>query len=190
MRFNVDTRRRPSDRSEVGSSVQCRGSIWLVQSRVICGIVLGTLTIPGVLAHGLSLSGLPATAAFLAAVALPWEWRARKMGLRITDEGIAATRAVDTVHLKWSEIAAFFARDVGLWGDQTIHVQRKRFPDRRVRDGIGMRLPTLMIVTKNNPIGRWAGPCDLLYGERRIPQKQVVAFLTDQLSRHTEQHTG
>jgi hypothetical protein len=190
MRFDVRTHRRPDARSEVGSSVRCRGSIWLLQSRLICGVVLGTITIPGVLAHGLSVSGLPATAAFLAAVALPWEWRARKMGLRVTDEGIVATRAVDTVHLNWPEIAAFFARDVGVWGDKTIHVQRKRFLGRGVPKGIGLTLPTLMIVSPNNPIGRWAGPCDLLHGERRIPQEQVVAFLTDQLFRHTEQHTG
>src|ERR1700681_4536863 len=85
-----------------------RGSTWLMQSRFTCACLLLSITLLRALATSASPSGIPATVGLLGLIALLWEWRARKMGLEITDEGIVAIRVVGSVHLNWSEIASFF----------------------------------------------------------------------------------
>jgi hypothetical protein len=165
-----------------------RGSTWLIQSRFTCACVLLLITVLRALATSASPRDVPATVGLLGVIALLWEWRARKMGLEITDEGIVAKRIVGSVHLNWSEIASFFTRNagIGLSDDKTIRIQRKHAMGWRVPVGVGMRLPTLMIFGQASAIGRLFGPCDLICGPQRIPQERVVDFLTEQLAIRSE----
>ena len=165
-----------------------RGSTWLIQSRCTCACLLLAIALVRALATSPSPQTIPATAGLLGLVALLWEWRARKMGLAIKDEGIVITRVFWSVHLEWSEIESFFTRNagLGLWDDRTIRVQRKQSVGWKVPVGVGMRLPTLMIFGQTNAISRLLGPCDLICGDQRIPQERVVDFLTEQLVRRSE----
>ena len=165
-----------------------RGSTWLIQSRCACACLLLAIALLRALATSPSPQGIPATAGLLGLIALLWEWRARKMGVAITAEGIVATRVVGSVHLKWGEIESFFTRNagLGLWDDRTIRVQRKQSAGWKVPVGVGMRLPTLMIYAQTNAVSRLLGPCDLICGEQRIPQDRVVDFLTEQLAGRSE----
>jgi hypothetical protein len=100
-------------------------------------------------------------------------------------------RFVGTVRLRWDEIAGFFARPagLGLWGDYSIRVHHQTLLGRKVPSGFGMMLPTLMIVGQGNPVGRWLGPCDLEGPDRRIPQADVMDYLTTELRNHQSQPT-
>jgi hypothetical protein len=124
-----------------------------------------------------------------AGIFLLCDWRARKMGLRITDDGLEAVRFVDTVRLRWEDIAGFFTRPAGfgLWGDASIRVRRRRFLGRRVPQGVGMVLPTLLIVGQGNPIGRWFGACDLVGPDMRIPQAEILDYLAGELRKHQDE---
>jgi hypothetical protein len=157
---------------------------------VLCVSLLALIIVPGTLADGWSpsLAAVGWTFGLLCAVVLPWEWRARRMGIRITEDGIIAVRAIDSVHLTWDEIATFFVRPagLGLWGDGTIRVQRKQFAGRNVPAKIGMALPTIVLLGQSNPIGRWLGPCDLVGEGETVPQERVLAFLNTELARSAE----
>jgi hypothetical protein len=161
-----------------------RGSSWLMQSRCACACLLLLITLLRALATSPSPRGIPAALGSLGLVALLWEWRARRMGLRITDDGVVAKRVVGSVHVRWGEIASFFARDtgIGLWGVKTIRVQRRQHRGVKVPGWVGMKLPTLAIVSPTSPLWRWLGPCDLVCNGTTIPQDRIVDFLNEQLA--------
>jgi hypothetical protein len=177
-----------SSRETSAPAAVWRGSTWLMQSRFTCACLLLSIALLRALATSASPRDIPATVGLLGMIALLWEWRARKMGLEITDDGIVAIRVVGSVHLSWSEIASVFTRraGAGLWDDKTIRIQRKQSLGWSVPVGVGMRLPTLMIFGQASVISRLFGPCDLICGGQRIPQDRVVDFLTEQLAKRTE----
>jgi hypothetical protein len=163
-----------------------RGANWRKQARTLYVALTAFLVIPHAIASGLDVHGLPATVAVLGGLYLLCDWRVRKMGLRITDDGLEAIRFVDTVRVRWDEIAGFFTRPAGfgLWGDFTIRVHRKALLGKRIPRGVGMALPTVMIIGQTNPIGRWIGPCDLVGPNQRVAQADIVHYLTTALRDH------
>jgi hypothetical protein len=152
----------------------------------MCAWLLLVITVPSLVArdvHGITASAVLKTLAVLALIALAWEWRSRKMGLRLTSDGIEAIRAVDTVRVRWGDVEGFFLRGFGMWGEQTVHVQRKRALRLMVPRGFGMRLPTIILNGPSSPARRWFGACDLVGGDSTIPQDKLVGFLNAELQR-------
>jgi len=160
-----------------------RGSGWSKRFRTTFAILYLLITVPPFAGAGVAAKGVVSWIALSCVTAAAYEWRARKMGVEITDHGIVLIRPLNSTKLTWSEIETFFARDGRYGRDKTVHVQRKRFIGQRVPKGIGLPLPTLAIISQYCPIGRWFGPCDLVCGERRVPQDEVLSFLNDTLQR-------
>src|ERR1700676_5718560 len=79
-----------SSRATSAPAAVWRGSTWLMQSRFTCACLLLSIALLLALATSASPRDIPATVGLLGLIALLWEWRARKMGLEITDEGIGA----------------------------------------------------------------------------------------------------
>jgi hypothetical protein len=160
-----------------------QGSTWRRCHRSLLGVLLLVLIVPHAIADGVAARGLPATAAVLAIVVASWEWRAGRMGLRIARDGLDLVRAIDTVQLDWSRVAGFFEADAGfgLWGSKTIRIRPRR---KRRLPQWGIGVPTLLSIDRRALLGILGGPCDLVCGETRIPQDQVLAFLAEQHARH------
>ena len=160
-----------------------RGSTWLMQSRCMCACLLLVVTLLRALATSPMPRDIPAALGWLGLLALLWEWRARRMGIAITDDGLVAKRLVGRVHLPWNEIESFFTREaMGQWGVKTVRVQRKQHRGVKVPGGVGMQLPTLGIISQTSPLWRWFGPCDLVRAGTTIPQEHLVDFLNEQLT--------
>jgi hypothetical protein len=155
-----------------------RGASFQVQVRAAWAVMFVMFTVIG-FSGGISAKGLVSWFVLFGLVGLGCEWRARRMGLRITVDGIEAVRPFDTVSLRWEESERFFQRPAayGLWGDQTFRVQKQRFLGQRVPDGVGMKLPTLGITSQSNPLGRVFGTDDAICGDRRISQDELLASL-------------
>jgi hypothetical protein len=164
-----------------------QGSLWPKQRTLVFWALWLMITISAFVSGAGSAKGYVSWAIGTAILAALWRWRASRMGLRVTPDGIEVVRAFDTFKLSWSEVERFFARDAGpgVWGDKTIHVQRRRFVGQRVPDGVGVRIPTLGFVSQRNVIGRRFGPNDLCNGPQRIPQGEKLVFLNNAVAAHT-----
>jgi hypothetical protein len=104
------------------------------------------------------------------------EWRMKRMGFRLTDEGIELVRPVHRTRIRWEEIERFdLIRDSG----SRVGIKRRRH-GRRPR--IWMPIPTLRITEPMNSAGA-QGPNGLKTstGERIA---DVMGFLNDQLAAH------
>jgi len=137
----------------------------------------------------LTVGGVTATAVVWATVILLWEMRARRMGFRVTDDHLVATRAFGTEKVRWTDIDGFFLRKIGLWSDRTIRIQRKKLLGVGAVRGVGRPLPTVLLPARNNPIGRRLGPCDLVCGVGDVPEDQVLEFLQSLLAEKRQQRT-
>jgi hypothetical protein len=90
-----------------------QGSLWRKQRLLVFWVLWLMITIPAFVSGAGSAKGYVSWAIGTAILAALWRWRASRMGLRVTPEGIEVIRAFDTFKLCWSDVERFFARDAG-----------------------------------------------------------------------------
>ncbi len=84
------------------------------------------------------------------------EWRARKMGLVVTSDGVVLIRALNRTRIRWADIEDFEAIPFGMWGEQRVRVKRHhRF------GGAQPAVPTLILTPTRSWWTWWFRPARL-----------------------------
>jgi hypothetical protein len=85
-------------------------------SRALLGVLMGLLVAPGIATGAGSLTGWVVALLVLACIAVPWEMRSRRMGIRFEGDRVVAVYAVGSASFQFGEIAGFSLRLRGLSG--------------------------------------------------------------------------
>jgi hypothetical protein len=162
-----------------GAAVLYQDARWPWSGRMFYGVFFYLLWILGLV--GSLTSGSPGEVLVVVVIlALPialCEWRMRKMGLVITDEGIELVRALSRTPVPWENIDGFIARRVvGLvdYGERKLWVTCTK--------GRMIPVPTI-VLTPEKPWWRWwFSRARLKWSGGEIAD--VVGFLYDELATH------
>jgi hypothetical protein len=173
----------PSNANEIAegsvTAVLYQDARWPWSGRLLYGVFFYLLWILGV-ASSLT-TGSPGNV-LLAVVILSLpiaacEWRMRKMGLVITDEGIELVRALNRTPVPWDHIDGFVARKVvGLvdYGERKLWVTRTR--------GGMIPVPTVVLTPEKTRWRWWFSRARLKSPGGEI--RDVMGFLYDELATH------
>jgi hypothetical protein len=152
---------------------------WPWSGRILYGVFLYLLWILGV-ASSLTTGSPRDVLLVVAILSLPivvCEWRMRKMGLVITDEGIELVRALHRTPVPWDHIDGFVARKVvGLvdYGERKLWVARTR--------GRMIPVPTVVLTPEKSRWRWWFSRPRLKWSGGEIGD--VMGFLYDELAMH------
>jgi hypothetical protein len=156
---------------------------WSFYGRWQYGFIVFPLLLLGLI--GSISTGVPAHVALVLAIFTPvivaCEWRMRKMGLVISDDGIELVRPLNRTRIAWSEIEGFKLRmSTGLvdYGTRRVAVKRRRHhvPHQ------ALPVPTVLINTQEHR-PRWLFPPQgLKWSGGKITD--VMGFLNEQLAEH------
>lgn len=158
---------------------------WSFYGRALYGFIaypLLLLSLIGSISTGVPGNVALALAIFAPAIAI-CEWRMRKMGFVITDEGIVLVRALNRTRIRWREIECFellMSRGWVDYGTRRVGVKRRRHRIPRQ----AMAVPTISINTQERR-PRWLFPpqgLKLKWSGGEITD--VMGFLNEQLAKH------
>jgi hypothetical protein len=154
-----------------------RGSNWSRASRVSIAVVfVGQL----VFVVGSGPRAIATDVAFALPVVLMCDWRARRMGLAITDEALVLVRFLRTIAVPWPDIEFFYESPSGEGRSLRFErVRRRRTLCRR------LRVSTLFWVNPPSRWSRWYGACELEYEGRLVHQAELCDFFEEQRIRRS-----
>ena len=154
---------------------------WPLRGRLLFGVLypfLAAAVIGGVLNHDPIGTDLILAAGFLLPIAI-CEWRARRMGFKVTDDGIDLIRAVNHSFVPWESFDGFVLRKpAGAvdYGQRTVWI--KRATNGRLPKGL-LPVPTLYVTPQHTRWFTWMGPGGIKWSGGTAPD--TASFL-DQLT--------
>lgn len=101
---------------------------WPGSARLMYGAFVAPLWVLAavrVLAGGVSVSAGVVTSVILALPVVACEWRARRMGIIVSDAELILVRPLNRTHIAWSEINDFKTVPFGAWGEARLRVERR-----------------------------------------------------------------
>jgi hypothetical protein len=105
-----------------------QGAMWRSQGRLLYGVFAYPLFVGGMAASFWQPNSLATELLLLIGLSFPivlGEWRVRRMGFRVSDEGIELVRALNCNRVQWAEIESFVAVGRGFYGNQQIWLRRR-----------------------------------------------------------------
>jgi hypothetical protein len=144
-----------------GRDVLYQDARWPGTARLIYGVLIAPFWVflvaelLGARHRGTSEGAIALVLAFLSLLAAVCEWRARKMGILITEDDLILIRALNRTRIPWSEIEDFSPVPYGLWGEARLRVKRRG----RLRSKIAV--PTLILTPSRSWWTWWFQPARL-----------------------------
>lgn len=144
-----------------GRHVLYQDARWPGTARLIYGVFIAPFWVflaaelLGARPSGTSEGTIALWLAFFSLLAAVCEWRARKMGIVVTEDELILVRALNRTRIPWSEIEDFRPAPYGLWGEARLRVKRRG----RLRAKIA--IPTLVLTPSRSWWTWWFQPARL-----------------------------
>ena len=171
--------RRGSGKMRTSRQPLFQATNWRRSARSVWVTLVLVIVVPLVLSGGLTWQTVPGLSGLgISALAIS-EWRMRQMGVRFTSSALELVRPLSTTRLGWSEIGGFERGEFG--GSYGIYARLNKRSLGQL-GGRHVRLPAFPSTPGRKILDRWIGPCELLYGNRRIAEDEIAPFLNEQLA--------